>query len=544
MLIEKGVFTDPMGFKRTKTPNKSSNSLNSPDITPNDVNIDKETFLKAISNLDAVRAEKCKRSLKCFIQEFWEVISDDPLIWNWHLDYLCDELEKVARRVARRERKEYDLIVNVPPGTTKTTTVSIMFPAWCWINWPWMKFITGSHGATLSLESAEKSRDVIQSEQFQKYFPYLQVRRDKNKKSNFMIQEHVYDRNGDFKGTRDRGNRYSTSVGGATIGMHGHINIIDDPIDPKGNISEAVVREANYWMDETLSQRKADKKITVLILIMQRLKEDDPAGHLLEERDNIKHICLPGEIRTEKYEDNVKPPELKENYEDGLLDPNRMPWDVLTDMESELGQLGYAGQVGQLPTPPGGSLFEVDKFNIQERPPTPREIVEIVRYWDKAGTSEEEMRKQKSDAAFTVGTKMAKLKNGMYIVLDVRRGRWKPKTREKIIRRTAEADGEDVIIYHEQEPGSGGKESAQATTRNLAGFVAKPDRPTGDKTKRADPYSVQVNRGNVILLRGDWNKNFIDEHRFFPNGKYKDQVDSASGAFNKLAQKKSAGPIV
>jgi predicted phage terminase large subunit-like protein len=110
---------------------------------------------------------------------------------------------------------------------------------------------------------------------------------------------------------------------------------------------------------------------------------------------------------------------------------------------------------------------------------------------------------------------------------------------------TAEMDGSGVIQYHEQEPGAGGKESAQATTRNLAGSVAIADRVSGsgDKVRRADPFSSQVNAGNVLLLRGEWNSEFIKECRLFPNGKYTDQVDSGSGAFNKLAGKRSVRRI-
>ena len=104
----------------------------------------------------------------------------------------------------------------------------------------------------------------------------------------------------------------------------------------------------------------------------------------------------------------------------------------------------------------------------------------------------------------------------------------------------AEADGKAVKIYHEQEPGSGGKESAEATIRNLAGFSSYADRPQGDKIYRADPLSVQVNEGNVLLLRGDWNHEFVEEFRHFPFSTYKDQVDATSGAFSKLTQKRKA----
>jgi len=97
-----------------------------------------------------------------------------------------------------------------------------------------------------------------------------------------------------------------------------------------------------------------------------------------------------------------------------------------------------------------------------------------------------------------------------------------------------------VTVWIEQEPGSGGKESAEGTIRNLAGYVCHAEHPTGDKVHRADPYSVQVNNGAFMILNGLWNRDFIEEHRFFPFSTYKDQVDASAGAFNKLVGKKIA----
>jgi len=197
-------------------------------------------------------------------------------------------------------------------------------------------------------------------------------------------------------------------------------------------------------------------------------------------------------------------------------------------MQAELGQYGYAGQVGQHPVPPGGGMFKVEHFQVATQLPLPIDIVETVRYWDKAGTE--------GGGAYTVGVKMCKLNSGKFMVLDVRRGRWSSDERERIIREVAEVDGSGCVVYVEQEPGSGGKESAEGTVRNLVGFHVEIDRPTGNKVYRADPYSVQVNAGNVVLLQGGWNEEFIEEHRFFPHGTYKDQVDAAAGAFNALAK--------
>lgn len=127
--------------------------------------------------------------------------------------------------------------------------------------------------------------------------------------------------------------------------------------------------------------------------------------------------------------------------------------------------------------------------------------------------------------------------------MDVVRGQWAAPQRERVIRQTAELDGTGVEVWVEQEPGSGGKESAESTVRNLAGYRAHMERPTGEKSVRAEPYSVQVEAGNVKLVQGGWNKAFVEEHKTFPVGKHDDQVDGASGSFNKLAVP-GGGPAV
>jgi predicted phage terminase large subunit-like protein len=491
---------------------------------------EKECIQQAVDDPISSMRRLLKGSLYLFIQYFWQDYTTGDFIPNWHIEKLCSELEEVAYRVAYGEPKKYDLVFNVPPGTTKTATVSIMFPVWCWINWYWLRFITASHSHDLSLESAEYSRDVIKSERFRELFPEIVVKQDKDTKSNFRVAKKIWVDKIRAPRTLYGGGRVSTSVKSRIMGFHGDMLIWDDLIDPRLSVSDVERKTANDFLDQTLSQRKTNRKVSVTIGIMQRLDQDDPTAHLLATRKDIRLICLPGEIRTSEYRKQLQPKEWEKYYKDDLLDPVRLSWDILLNhVLPELGDWGYAGQIGQDPTPPGGGLFKVDHLQmINASEIHPLTVIHTVRYWDKAGTE--------GGGAFTAGVKISKLKTGKFVVWDVKRGQWSSEKRELIIRQTAEADGRNVEVGLEQEPGSGGKESAESTVRNLAGFSSFTEHPTGDKEVRARPFSVQVNFGNVLLIYGDWNDEYKKELRYFPRSKYKDQVDGSSGGFNKLTK--------
>lgn len=192
-------------------------------------------------------------------------------------------------------------------------------------------------------------------------------------------------------------------------------------------------------------------------------------------------------------------------------------------------------------------MFKIEEIQYAANLPNPSQIVKAVRYWDKAGTE--------GGGAYTAGVLMFRLRNKKYFVADIVRGQWSSGKRESIIRQSGLLDkalydrstgdpgwlARHYTIWTEQEPGSGGKESAENTVRNLAGFQVKVDRVTGDKVFRAEGYATQMEHGNIIVLGADWTREFVREHEKAPVGKYKDQWDAASGAFNKLAAMSEIG---
>lgn len=475
----------------------------------------------------SVLASICRQSFFEFVKEFWDIIISEEPVWNWHIKYLCEEIQKVAELVFRGKPKEYDLVINISPGSTKSTIASIMLPPWMWTRMPSAQIIGGSYSGELSLDLSRWGRDIILSDKYQQTFMDIKLRSDQAGKKYYM----------NTKG----GWRYATSTGGTVTGFHGHLIIVDDPINPNEAISEVELKNANKWMTDTLSQRKVNKEVTPTILIMQRLHQNDPSADMMERarkslsieklqgktdaKLRLKHICIPAELT-----DKIRPRSLRKKYKNNLMDPIRQSQTVLNEARAG-GEYTYAGQFLQDPVPLGGGMFKTERIKIDL--PQGSKWLRRVRYWDKAGTE--------GGGAFTVGTLMGLYRDKRFWVLNVIRGQYSSEVREKIILQTAELDGYDVEIGIEQEPGSGGKQSAEMTVKMLAGWRVRVDKPSGSnssKILRADPFSVQVNMGNVSMVRAEWNSAWLEEFKFFPLSRYKDQVDSGSGGFNILAVKK------
>jgi predicted phage terminase large subunit-like protein len=178
----------------------------------------------------------------------------------------------------------------------------------------------------------------------------------------------------------------------------------------------------------------------------------------------------------------------------------------------------------------GGTMFRREWFTIVDRVPP---LAGCVRAWDLASTPKDESTARDPD--FTVGLKMGKARDGTHYILDVRRLRGRPQEVQALVRHTADLDGREVAVWMEQEPGSAGVALIDHYLRLLAGFTFHGVRSTGSKADRAQPLAAQAEGGTVKLLRGPWNKEFLDEAEIFPFGRHDDQVDAASLALAKLA---------
>lgn len=481
-------------------------------------------------NERSIRAGICRKSFYEFFKMVWPLLVAEDLKKNWHIQYICNELQQVAELVFAGKPKLHDLVINVPPGSSKSTIISQAFPAWCWTRMPSFRSINGSHSMDLAMRDSIRTRDVVESDFFKEHFGLIKLRNDENTKGLFT--------------NTAKGGRLAVSVCSKVTGFHGHILTIDDPMDPEEAFSTADMKKVNRWMTSTLPSRGLNRADTPLIICQQRLAQNDPSGERLSRGGRVKHICIPSELvydKEGKLSVYVNPPELVKYYKNGLLDPIRLNKQNLDEFHKVLGEYGYCGQYLQDPVPLTGATFDVTALKIDEVCPR---MIRLVRGWDKAAT--------KDGGAYSAGVLIGLDKNGDYWILDVVRGQWTPTDRERMIKQTTQLDSRGAharLVGHgsegfvhvetilEKEGGSGGIESTDNSIRTLAGFHVIGKRVTGDKEARAYSFASQVGvKDHVHVLNRSWTPLYIEELRFFPHGKFKDQVDASSLSFNRIAK--------
>jgi predicted phage terminase large subunit-like protein len=448
------------------------------------------------------QAYECKRSLFYFLKTFWNVIIKEAPVFNWHIKELCCELQMVGEGIIRRDEKMYDLIINVPPGSTKSTIVTIMFPAWLWANDSTLRVISNSYSADLSEDHASKSRDIILSEKYQLLFPHVRIRHDSSGKSK-------YD-------TTKGGERRATSTSGGITGKHAHVILNDDPLDPRQAESEAYRKQA-VERTKTLSSRKVDKRNTPMITIMQRLHDDDVTGYLLKQKgDTIRHICLPAELSG-----NVKPAKLKTNYINGLLDPVRISREVIAEAKIDLGSRGYAGQYDQNPVADGGNIIKSGWFGKMplERFLAIRGHTPVHFFLD---TAYDEKKESDNDPSGIIAA--CKIQGKMYIFHGQKMYKEFPDLCRFIVEyvRNYGYTGQSTVRI---EPKANGVSIIQQMRRHTKLNITRTPAPKDSKTVRLTAASPKIECGRVVLVEGAWNDEFLDEVCGFPAKSHDEYVD-------------------
>ena len=458
-----------------------------------------------------VVADQCRRSFFYFVQTFWDVIIKEEPTYNWHIPFLCEELQRLSASIVAREPKPYDLIVNIPPGTTKSTIVTIMWPVWLWTQDATLRIITNSYSGGLSIEHATKSKDIIQSDKFRALFPHIVIRKDKSGKQNYENTETGY--------------RYATSTGATITGFHAHVIINDDPVNPKQAESEPLRVQANEHT-KTLSSRKVDKANTPVVTIMQRLHEEDVTGYMLKKKgENIRHICLPAEDC-----EDVKPAELRKNYIDGLLDPKRLNRTVLQEAMVDLGSRGYAGQYMQTPSAAGGNIIKESWFRkISYSDFRALRFKEPIHFFLDTAYDE---KKKKTDNDPSGIIAACKIKNNIYITHAKKVWKSFPDLLRFLPEYMYANDYDSSLSTLRVEPKANGKSVVQQLEDSTSLNVTYTPTPTDAKDVRLHAIAPKVECGRVFLVEGEWNEEFIDEVCGFPTKVHDEYVDLLGYAVN------------
>jgi predicted phage terminase large subunit-like protein len=459
-------------------------------------------------SLENTRAAQAKKHLRRFVKAAWPLVEAVPLVWSWHIDEICDALEAVSRGEISR------LLINIPPGCMKSYLCSVFWPSWVWASDPSVRFLTSSYGAHLTIRDNLRVRNIVTSAWYRQHYPHVRLTDDQNVKVRFD--------------TTERGWRIASSVGGVDTGEHPDYIIIDDPLSAKQGRSETYLETVQQWFDGSISTRGVARDVAIVV-IMQRLHEEDLSGHLLQ-KGGWTHIMLPMHYDPKRAD----PRDLRSEAGE-LLWPRLFTEEAVRQMEIDLGPYGAAGQLEQRPAPEGGGLFKRSWLPIVDAGPAE---AHRARGWDIAGTE--------GGGDWTAGVRWALTSDDIWYIEDVIRVQEEPGDIDKLIRNTAELDGKKCIVREEQEPGSSGKAVIKARAKNLKGFDYAGMPTSGDKATRANPMRAQAQAGNVRLVRGEWNEAFLQEAEVFDKGKHDDQIDAASCGFNGLvdSRPKTKGAVL
>lgn len=422
------------------------------------------------------------------------------MLLNQHQNAVCEALEKVVIGKIKR------LIINIPPRSGKTEMAVVNFISWCMGNFPHSHFIHASYSKRLAAKNTYEARAAMQTEVFREVFLDVSLSSDATAKDEFR--------------TTDGGIVYATGCEGTITGygagsmgkLFGGAIIIDDPhkaseVDKESGISRQNVID---WFQTTMESRK-NSPDTPIVVIMQRLHESDLAGWLLS-GGNGEHWDL------------LKIPAIDEDGKSFW--ERQFPLEMLERLEKSNPYV-FAGQYMQEPSPKTGGHFEPSKIEIVDA--LPRNL-KFIRGWDLASTI-----KKTSD--YTSSTKLAIDKDGVTWISEVDRFKGTPDIVENTILMKAKLDKKETFISIPQDPGQAGVAQKANMSKKLNGYSFEFTPESGDKVSRSSPFAAQVNAGNVRMLKGDWNEEFLSELKMFPRGSHDDQVDSTSRAYNKALEK-------
>jgi len=448
---------------------------------------------------------------------------DAAMIKGWWPQEVARQFQLFYNKLIAGERPK--LVIEAPPQHGKTRGLQD-FVSWASGKSPHLRTIYASFSDDLGVSTNSFLQRRMDDDKYRRTFP------DTRLNSTNASKDTAYQRNSsllEFVG--QKGSFRNVTVNGQVNGKSLDLGVIDDPLKGREQAQSKAIRDKTWnWLMDDYFSRFDDA--AGLIITMTRWHIDDPTGRFIEHFPECVVLKYPAMAVLEPREGLRNDAWDPRKVEHEPLFPQFKSKAFLNERKKSYTVASWESLYQQSPIVSGGGMFPVAKIKYVRNAPNNNEIKKLIRYWDKAGTS--------GGGAYTCGVLIALLNQGDWVVIDVVRGQWSALEREQNIKATTEADEAKwgrFETWIEQEPGSGGKESAERTVANLAGYTVKIDKVTGAKEIRAEPYAAQWQGGNISLVVAKWNQDYVDEHEVFPTGKYKDQVDAGAGAFAKTIGK-------
>jgi predicted phage terminase large subunit-like protein len=440
-----------------------------------------------------------RRDFVSFIQRsFYELNPQTQFIPGPHIELMAAKLEACRRGKIKR------LIINLPPRGLKSHCTSIAFVAWLLGHNPAAHVICASYGQDLADKLARDCRNVMLSPWYQRLFA-----------TRLPNRQAVHD----FS-TTEQGSRMATSVGGVLTGRGADVILLDDPLKPDDALSEPRRKGVNDWYDNTLLSRLNNKANGCIIIIMQRLHQDDLVGHVLEQEEwdvlSFSAIAEKEESRSIESIFGIRPYRRRAGE---ALHPERESLPIYQSIRQTIGEYNFTSQYQQNPSPPGGAMVKTDWFRYFEPGEQPATFSQIVQSWDTAN-------KATDLSDYSVCTTWGVLYK-QYYLLDVYRQKLNyPDLKRAVLKLAKQYDAKNIII---EDKASGTQLIQDLKSEFVYGIGEYKPSPGTDKIMRLHSQTAMFENGFVYLPRNAlWLADYVHELTSFPGSRYDDQVDSTT----------------
>lgn len=432
------------------------------------------------------------------------------------MEAVCQHLEAV------KDGKINQLIINIPPRTGKTTLISILFPAWYWIHHPNDHILTGSFSTEATHTPAYTGRLVVDSHLYGQVSKGIKIAADQNQKTMYR--------------TNRGGTRVARSTGAGVTGLTANLLILDDPMSSVQAASDTERSKIITNFYSGFLTRRTPPGQAPVIIVSQRLSEDDLVGTLLPNED-WERLILPLEFdgrHRSKTSLGWKDPRSPGD----IMHPHIFTKDVVADLKDQ-GSYFYSSQYQQDPTAEDGNMFRPETFGRFINPPKMKRRVLVADTAFKTGTRND----------YSILMELGQTEEGDVYVLDVMRGKWEfNQLQQEMVKFANERQGYQAFIVED-------KASGQSLIQELRRHTAIPIKPVvpgrdapASKIERATLVTPWSDNGKLHIPYGKlseypWVGDFVNELKSFPHGRHDDQVDALSYGVLWLAKNKGSARV-